>query len=343
MTNKDHTPRRDPSPLPRRRFLHTVGKVMGAVACSLALPASARAATTRLTKPIRLGLIADLHHDVMHDAPARLAAFLKEMAINPPDAIIQLGDFAQGKAKNRPFVKQFQEAHPVALHVIGNHDTDSGVSFEQLLQEWGMKSRYYRHDVEGLRLLVLDGNEKPPEHKGGYPSHIGPEQIEWLKKELKSHAGPFLIFCHQPLAGPSAIDNAEQVQKILNDAADRIILTINGHTHIDDLIQTGNVAHLHINSASYQWVGGNHRHLSYPAEIHAANPWIEYTCPYRDPLFTTLTFDPESGEVQLEGRKSAWVGKSPEQVGVANQPGVVDGQQVVAEIRPRKIPRKIKQ
>ncbi|MEC9476702.1 MAG: metallophosphoesterase [Planctomycetota bacterium] len=343
MPSSFRQPAQNKQALPRRRFLHTIGKVAGAIACSLALPTAARAATSRLSKPVRLGLIADLHHDVMHDAPARLAAFLKEMAVDPPDAIIQLGDFAQAKEKNRALVKQFRDAHPVALHVIGNHDTDSGISFDQLLKEWGMKSRYYKHDIKNLRLLVLDGNETPPDHKGGYPSYVGPKQIEWLQKELGSHDGPFLIFCHQPLAGPFAIKNSEQVQKILNGFADQIILTINGHTHIDDLIQTGDVAHLHVNSASYQWVGGNHRHLSYPAEIHAANPWIEYTCPYRDPLFTTLTFDPDSGEVQLEGRKTAWVGKSPEQVGVANQPGVIDGQQVVAEIRPRKIPRKIKQ
>jgi predicted phosphodiesterase len=342
MTSHASHPVQKKKELPRRRFLHTVSKVVGAIACSLALPTAARAATSRLSKPIRLGLIADLHHDVMHDAPARLDAFLKAMAANPPDAIIQLGDFAQAKETNRPLVKQFQEAHPVALHVIGNHDTDGGVSFDQVLKEWGMKSRYYKHDVKGLRLLILDGNETPPDHKGGYPAYVGPKQIEWLKKELESHDGPFLIFCHQPLAGPSAIKNAEQVQKILNDVADRIILTINGHTHIDDLIQTGDVAHLHVNSSSYQWVGGNHKHLSYPAEIHAANPWIEYTCPYRDPLFTTLTFNPESSEVVLEGRKSEWVGKTPQQVGVADQPGVIDGQQVVPEIRARKIPRKIK-
>ena len=339
MASKDNAPNRDRKRLPRRRFLQTIGQVVGAAACSLALPAAARAATARLAKPIRLGLIADLHHDVMHDAPARLDVFLEAMAADPPDALIQLGDFAQAKKQNRPLVEKFKKAHPVTLHVIGNHDTDGGLSFDQVLQEWGMKSRYYRHDVKGLRLIVLDGNERSPDHKGGYPSHIGPEQIEWLKKELVTDDVPLLIFCHQPLAGPHCIDNAEQLQKILNTAADRIILVINGHTHIDDLIRTGDVSHLHVNSASYQWVGGGHRNISYPAEIHAAYPWIDHTCPYRDSLFTTLTFDPKSGAVQMEGRKSQWVGKSPLQVGYANQPGCIDGKQIVPEIRARQIAR----
>ena len=321
--------------LPRRRFI----QVVGAAACSLALPSMAHAATRLLAKPVSIGLIADLHHDVMHDAPARLDAFLEAMAVDPPDAILQMGDFAQAKKQNRPILEQFRKAHPMALHVIGNHDTDGGVSFEQLLEEWQMKSRYYTRDVKGLRLIVLDGNERSPSHKGGYPSHIGTEQMEWLKKQLENHQGPMLVVCHQPLAGPSCIDNAEQVQTILNSAADRIVLTINGHTHIDDLIRAGDVTHLHINSASYQWVGGDHKNISYPAEVHAAHPWIGHTCPYRESLFTTLTFDPKNGSVQIAGKKTEWVGKSPEQVGVANQPGVIDGQQVVPEIRPRKIER----
>jgi 3',5'-cyclic AMP phosphodiesterase CpdA len=335
MLEQDYDLQRRSLLLPRRRFLQS----MGAAACLLALPTTARSAIRQLDKPVQIGLIADLHHDVMHDAPARLDAFLEAMAADPPDAIVQMGDFAQAKKQNRPIVEQFQKAHPLALHVIGNHDTDGGVSFDQLLEEWQMKSRYYTKDVKGLRLIVLDGNERHPAHKGGYPSHIGTEQMEWLKKQLESHQGPMLVICHQPLAGPSCIDNAAQVQKILNTAADRIVLVINGHTHIDDLIRIGDVSHLHINSASYQWVGGNHKNISYPAEVHAAHPWIEYTCPYQDSLFTTLTFDPKNGSVQFSGQKTEWVGKSPEQVGVANKPGVIDGQQVVPEIRPRTIER----
>ena len=322
-------------PLPRRRFL----QVLATTACSLALPATARAAIRSLTKPVKLGLIADLHHDVMHDAPVRLAAFLEAMAVESPDAIVQLGDFAQAKKENRPLVAQFRKAHPLALHVIGNHDTDGGLTSDQVIEEWQMKGRFYRQDVGGLRLIVLDGNDRPPGHRSGYPSHIGPQQIEWLKRELAGHEGPILVLCHQPLAGPSCIDNAKELQGILDRAADRVVLAINGHTHIDDLVRAGGIHHLHVNSASYKWVGSQHRNTSYPAEIHAAHPWIGHTCPYRDALITTLTFEPKSGEVLLTGRKSEWVGKSPKQVGVATRPGLIDGKQVVPEIRARKISR----
>ena len=62
------------------------------------------------------------------------------------------------------------EAHPRALHVLGNHDIDGGHSFDEVVKLWKMKGRYYTENIQGLNLVVLDGNEKPADHKGGYPS-----------------------------------------------------------------------------------------------------------------------------------------------------------------------------
>ena len=45
-------------------------------------------------RPIKLGIITDLHQDIMHDGPARLKVFLDAMANEKPDALLQLGDFA---------------------------------------------------------------------------------------------------------------------------------------------------------------------------------------------------------------------------------------------------------
>ena len=87
-------------------------------------------------------------------------------------------------------------------------------------------------------------------HKGGYPAHIGKKQLGWLKRQLKTLNGPILVICHQPLAGPSSIDNAKAVQSLLDAAADKVVLAVNGHsqldripraggTHVDDLLQHG--------------------------------------------------------------------------------------------------------
>ena len=317
----------------RRDFLCTTG----AAATSIILPRQVMGSLGKIKTPIKLGIIADLHQDVMHDGPARLQAFLDAMQKEQPDALVQLGDFAYPTKKNEAVTRAFENAHPRTLHVLGNHEIDGGHTFDEVAKLWGMKGRYYTESVNGLNLIVLDGNEKPQNHNSGYPAHIGEKQLAWLAKQLNTLNGPILVMCHQPLAGPSSIDNAEAVQTLLNSAADKVLLAVNGHTHIDHVAHSGRIPCLHVNSASYKWVGGSYRNKSYPADIHARFRWVEYTCPYRDSLFTTLTIDPARGRINVKGRESRWVGKSPAQLGVAAKPDLIDGKEICPEIRSRRI------
>ena len=319
--------------LPRRDFFRSTGMV----ATSILLPRQVMAALSKIKKPIKLGMIADLHQDVMHDGPARLKSFLDSMKEENPDALLQLGDFAYPSKKNEAVTKAFENAHPKALHVLGNHEIDGGHSFDEVAKLWGMKGRYYTENVNGLDLIVLDCNEKPKNHKRGYPAHVGQEQLEWLEKQLKALKGPLLVISHQPLAGPGSIDNAGEVQALLNAAADKVLLAVNGHTHIDHVSRAGKLSYLHVNSASYKWVGKSYRNKSYPDKIHSKFRWIEYTCPYSDSLFTTLTINPANGRIDIKGRKSKWVGKSPSQLGIPAKPDRTDGKEICPEIRSRKI------
>ena len=297
-------------------------------------------ALRELKQPVKLGIITDLHQDIMHDAPARLKVFLDAMADKKPDALLQLGDFASPTKDNEVITKAFEQAHPRTMHVLGNHEIDGGHSFDAVAKIWGMRGRYYTENVDGLNLIILDGNEKPENHKSGYPSYVGNEQLAWLETQLRTLSGPIIVFSHQPLAGPSCIDNAKPVQELLSSAADKVLLAVNGHTHIDHLERVDNVSYLHVNSASYKWVGSSNRNQSYPAEVHSKFRWIEYTCPYRDSLFTTLTIDPGTGEINVQGCESEWVGKSPSQLGIAAKPKLVDGKQICPKIRGRKISRR---
>ena len=317
--------------LPRRDFFRSTG----VVATSILLPRQVMATLSKIKKPIKLGMIADLHQDVMHDGPARLNAFLDAMKEEKPDALVQLGDFAYPTKKNEVVTKTFENAHPKTLHVLGNHEIDGGHSFDQVTKIWGMKGRYYTENVNGLDLVVLDCNEKPKNHKGGYPAYIGQEQLEWLTKQLKTLKGPILVISHQPLAGPGSIDNAEEVQALLDGVADKVLLAVNGHTHIDHVARAGKISYLHVNSASYKWVGGSHRNKSYPPDVHSKFRWIEYTCPYRDSLFATLALDPANGRIEVKGRDSQWVGKSPLQLAIPTKYGLTNGKEICPRIRSR--------
>lgn len=273
-------------------------KTIGATGAALVIPSPALAYGSAPKDATRLGVIADLHGGLAVDADARLDAFLQAMK-NNCDALVQLGDFAFPNAKHQAFPDKFNAAHRNTLHVLGNHEFDFGLKRADCFKAWGIDASYYRRDIDGLRILVLDGNEKgSPTHKGGYPSYIGPQQMRWLERELQESDKPTLILSHQPLAGTSAINNAAAVQKLLGRHKEKIVMCLNGHSHVDALLQVDGVAYLHINSASYYWVGGKKR-MAY----------------YRDPLFTTVTIDPRTATVRVAAKSTVWKDESPKQIG----------------------------
>jgi len=320
--------------LNRREFISG----MLAAGIVLQIPGRALAMFPSNAKTIKAGLITDLHQDVMHDGNERLQAFLNHMKKVKPDFLLQMGDFAYPNDKNKALIDEFNNAHPVALHVIGNHDTDSGHTKAQCIGYWKMPARYYTKEINGVCFIVLDGNDKgSPTHKGGYASYINDEQKTWLQQQLKEINKPIVIVSHQPLAGALAIDNAAEIQDMLSAASDKILLAINGHTHIDCQLTIKNINYVHINSASYFWVGGKYKHNSYPEEIHQSHAWISSTCPYKDALFTTLTIDPSAGTIHIEGRKSSWVGQSPEQLNYVDGTGLAPGKEIVPFISKRKV------
>jgi hypothetical protein len=164
--------------------------------------------------------------------------------------------------------------------------------------------------------LVLDGNDTgSPTTKGGYASYIGKVQQDWLNRQLEDSKEPVIIISHQPIAGIYTIDNAVEIQNLLSAHASKIILAINGHAHVDQFLKVDGVSYLHLNSASYYWVGEKHRHLSLDAKTHAAYPSLAFTCPYAAVLFGVLTLDRKAKKLTLKGRKSSWIGPSPLELG----------------------------
>ena len=270
----------------------------------------------RDSTPVKLGLISDLHGEIIHDADWRLSVFLDEMAKEKPDARIQLGDFATPDLRFHDLIQSFNSPPGRHFHVLGNHDSDGGYSVDEVCKAYGMKSAYYRVEVAGIIMIVLNGNDLgSPSHRGGYPSYIGRDQQDWLIDQLKKANQPVLIVSHQPIAGIYTIDNAVEIQEILSRFASKVLLAVNGHAHVDQTLRVGGVNYLHLNSASYYWVGNNLAHLSLTPELHQEYPAIQNTCPYEEVLFSTLTIDPVMGRITLKGKKTRWIGPSPLELG----------------------------
>lgn len=300
----------------RRGFLSAA---MGA-GVSLALPPGSFG-EGNAARPLRFGLIADPHQDIMHDAASRVGAFVRAMEAEKADFIVQLGDFCQPHPRNQAFLETFRAFEGPAHHVLGNHDMDGGYAREETVAYYGMPHRHYTFEAGGVRFIVLDCNDRNPEGTGqGYSKYVAKDQAEWLEGELADAKAPCVILSHQPLDNGfgGGIDNGDEIRAILENAnADgpKVIACFSGHLHRNYAKLIGGIYYIQINSASYHWLGGDYKHRSYPDEIHEAHPWIEYTAPYRDPLWAVAAIDPAAGVLEIRGRRSEWVGPNPVELG----------------------------
>jgi 3',5'-cyclic AMP phosphodiesterase CpdA len=303
-------------PLPnRRRFLTTAGSGTLLAAPALRLLAADAPADGR----IRLGLIADVHQDVMPDGVERITAFVEAMQRQQAHGIVNLGDFCVPHARNDRFLAAFDRFTGLKLHVLGNHDTDGGFKREQALEFWKSPARSFSRDEHGLHLVVLDGND--PDGRKGYPCSVNDEQLAWLEKDLAATKAPTVIFIHQPIdAFDKHVRTAGKVRAVLARANEeagftKVIAVFSGHAHLDYVKESDGIPHVQVNSASYVWV--DKKHANYDAAIQQSHPWVAATCPYAEPLWALVTFDVEAGRIEIAGRETTWVGPDPWQVGLA--------------------------
>lgn len=268
---------------------------------------------------LRFGVCADVHKDVMHDADQRLQIFIDQMNEKKVDFIIQLGDFCRPYDFNQSFMDVWNSFDGPVYNVLGNHDMDGGFTREQTIEYWGMPTKYYSFDMKGYHFIILDGNDKRDPPQSGYARYMGIEQLEWLRKDLNATRLPAIIFSHQSIEDPGGIENANEIRKILEEANQqtkkkKVIACFSGHHHIDYMKEINGIYYIQINSMSYQWLGGDYLQVRYSEEIDEKYPWIKYTAPYKDPVYATVTLEPD-GTIKIEGTKSEWVGPSPQEMG----------------------------
>ena len=122
--------------------------------------------------------------------------------------------------------------------VIGNHDVFFG--------NWPVwrdmiGSTNYRIDGGGATLLILDSAN----------AFLGNDQLDWLKRELKTARGRVFVFSHvnlfveSPLTIQQFTDTRERarVTSILRNKCDAVFM---GHAHLRDIKEEGNVKYITI-------------------------------------------------------------------------------------------------
>lgn len=270
---------------------------------------------------LRIGIFSDIHLDLMPDGERRLKMFMEDMNIVKPDIIMQLGDFCSPHEKNTPYVKLVNSYGPV-YHVIGNHDTDYGFTFDQVVAFMKMKAPYYSFDAKGYHIVVLNGNDRPAGDTSRWPSYIGREQLEWLEKDLHATRLPVLVFCHQGMDVnvPGGMTHASRVRVVLERANtlagfQKVQVVFSGHHHQDYHNTINGIHYLQINSMSYYWMGSEYRQLRYTPEIDQNYPWVKDTAPYKDPIWAVLSIY-KNGKYELKGRSTSFLPPSPADMGM---------------------------
>ncbi|HXH60965.1 MAG TPA: metallophosphoesterase, partial [Fimbriimonadaceae bacterium] len=152
-------------------------------------------ADLRIKKPVKFGLITDVHHGLAPDALQRLRVFIDEARTRDLDFVIQVGDFNHPTAEARAFLDVWSDYRGPRYGVLGNHDMDMGTK-EDAIQFWSIPSRYYAFDSGELHCVVLDANNiyengryEPYANanfyrSGSVISHIDDEQFDWFAHEV---------------------------------------------------------------------------------------------------------------------------------------------------------------
>ncbi|HBC77986.1 MAG TPA: hypothetical protein DCZ51_05110 [Bacteroidales bacterium] len=242
----------------RREFVTTTVALLGAV------PYSLLKSTKVDFKPIRFGIVTDIHYAdrsnptgtnrYYRESLIKLSECIDLMNQQEVDFLIELGDFKDQLAVPKEeetlvflgtVEKEFKRFKGPRYHVLGNHDHDS-ISKEQFLdtisnEGYIKTSGYYSFDRNSFHFIVLDANytsEGKAYDHGKFDwtdAHIPKDQMDWLKNDLDRNKMPAVVFIHHRLDTPPADkiycpDNAEVVRKILENAGN-VVIVFQGHYH----------------------------------------------------------------------------------------------------------------
>jgi len=218
-------------------------------------------------EPVRIALIADVHahdmnsppeHKVMVNWAERVTAFVAAANDWPADAVINLGDYVNGRFVMGEADLDLGEAERIegilydavavlsefdgpVHYVVGNHDVYD-LSKDQILAATGTESTYYSFDLGSFHFVILDAQFDKSENDYGHIAWmvqglIPTVEMDWLRADLADSGLPTLVFVHQPLdsdfallAGGPPIFNHLAVRDVLAADGD-VVAVFSGHAH----------------------------------------------------------------------------------------------------------------
>lgn len=229
-------------------------------------------------KAFRVVLLTDTHLPA-EGQNERVVKCLEKALKEKPDAILLGGDnvmnvdgvpeaSADAQFANFDRVVMDRLKGREVLSIIGNHCIWDGKK-DKAMKAYAMPSRYYRRDMGGWRLLMLDT------FHGDRTCRVDDEQMEWLKKETADAKGPVLVLGHAPILTVTSFIEKEapkadgsfvvpdrwqtaNLQPLRDLFYDRpnVRLAISGHMHQIDRCDFDRVAYVCGGAVSGNWWDG---------------------------------------------------------------------------------------
>lgn len=227
---------------------------------TLASGPALKAADTKPTEVLSLGLLTDVHYADKDTWGSRAyrdsllkgkeaAEFFKE---KKPAAMVCLGDLidaAPSVETEISYLTKICKVLDVAgiprHHVLGNHCVAT-LNKEEFFKNAGSanKEGHYSFDLKGNHFVVLDAcynSKMEPYGRNNFvwhDSNMTPEEIAWLKKDLAETKLPTVVFTHQRLdvdrPNKYAIKQSVEVRQIFEESK-KVRVVFQGHSHKNEL------------------------------------------------------------------------------------------------------------
>lgn len=286
-------------------------------------------------KPVKFVIASDLHAPDVPYGDKRMQDVVDAANREQVDFLIQLGDFIRMDSVSQPLRKIWDGYKGEKYHVLGNHDLDR-YSKEEYVKGFGMPGRYYSFDKGNFHFVVLDGNniyhdgKYIPYNKANYGAfgrdkidYMDPEQMEWLKQDLKATNKRCILFIHESI--DTELENRKDVQRILEEANEeagfqKVVLVFSGHNHSNYTKVINGITYMQINSASYVWIGKpTQTEKRYPEAINKKYTLMEYSMSFDKTLFATVTLTEKGAEIK--GTQAKFLPPQPSEIGLGDSIG----------------------
>ena len=210
---------------------------------------------------MRLAIISDVHFGPRASHEGRLRklsdqaapltrAFVERMnRVERPDVVVNLGDVVEDESPEadrrnyQQFIDILADLDADVVHVAGNHELVN-LTEDDLRALWKHEGPlYYSRDVGGVHLAVLHTH-----HCREIDVHLPPDQLQWLRQDLRRSSYPTIVLVHHPLSdmcleGNRWFAKTPNICLVVERAAVRAVLeesgqvaaVLSGHAHWNHL------------------------------------------------------------------------------------------------------------